>query len=312
MKRYIFGGVLIFIIFYIGIGYALSTLILRGERRTVPRSNEALLRGWGYDQDSLLRLLPQPREVEFASSTPELTLRGWYIAGADSARCGLVFAHGITENRANPLKYATLLRNCGCAMLLYDHRGHGASDGDQLTGGYYESRDVLAARDYLADEARLPHRRIGLVGESWGAAAVLLAAAQSDSLAFVLADSPYTSWRDAITQRADERYGPWLRAFLPAAFAWTNWRASTDVDAASPLGAAARIRVPTLIVHSTADTITPPAHSVAIGKQLDPAVGGTVLLDWGAWHAHNALLRPVAYRRVLDSFFVAHHVPFCR
>lgn len=311
MRGWLIGGALALAALYVAAGYPLSSPMLAGERRTVAASNAALRDGWGYDQDSLLRLLPTPEEVSFPSSTAGLTLRGWYIPGVDSADCGIVFAHGITENRANPLKYATLLADCGCAMLLYDHRGHGASDGEYLTGGYYESRDVLAAQRYLVSRSGVAPTRTAFVGESWGASAVLLAAAQTDSVAFVLADSPYTSWRDAIVQRADKQYGTWLRVFLPSAFAWAGYRADTDVDAASPRDHAAEITTPTLLVHSASDTITPPSHSRAIAAQLDPRVGGAVVLDWGAWHAHNALARPEAYRALVDSFLRAHDVDIC-
>ena len=297
---------------YLAVGYFFSGLILATPpRRTTAASNRALLEGWGYDQDSLLRTLPTPRDVSFPGATPEVVLRAWLYDGRPGADCGFVMAHGITENRANVAKYLALFADCGCAMLAFDHRGHGASGGEALTGSYYESRDVLAAQRYLAAAAGLDPRRIALVGESWGAAAVLVAAAQTDSLAFVLADSPYASWRDAIVERGDRRYGRWVRLFLPGAFLWVRLRTGAKPRDASPLKFADRITRPTLLVHGLGDTVTPYTHSERIAAQLAPAVGRAELLDWGAWHAHNALARPAAYRALAEDYFRERGAWFC-
>ena len=300
------------IVLYVGIGYLLSNLILYpAERRSIAESSRVLKERFHYDQDSILQYLPQPAEVSFASSTSGLKLRGWLFAGVDTADCGIVMAHGITENRANTLKYAGVLADCGCAMLLYDHRAHGSSDGEYLSGGYFESADVLAAQHWLSDSLDIPLERIGLVGESWGAAAVLLAASQSDSIAWVLADSPYMSWRDAIVERGDKLYGRWLRIFMPGTFAWVRMRSGARVREAAPRDRASDISVPTLIVHSAVDTITPPSHSVEIGRELDPHWGKVEILDWNAWHAQNALARPAAYRQLMERHFDRFGHWFC-
>jgi len=193
-------------LFYVGLGYYFSSLILATPpRRTTEVSHSKLMEGWGYDQAALEAQLSRPREVEFPSVTEGLMLRGSLYEGADSVNCGLVMAHGITENRANMLKYASILEDCGCDMLLYDHRGHGKSDGNQLTGGYLEGKDVLEAVKFLQQEKGLSPKQIGLIGESWGAAAVLIAASQNDELGFVLAESAYSSWGDAITSQSPTR-----------------------------------------------------------------------------------------------------------
>lgn len=300
------------VVFYLGVGFVLSGLITATPpRRTVQVSHAALQEGWGYDQDSLLRSLPPPREVSFPSATEDLTLRAWWFEGRDSAACGFVMAHGITENRANMIKYAYLLRDCGCDMLLFDHRGHGASDGDYLSGSYYESEDVLQAERFLAKHSGIDPFRIALIGESWGAAAVLVAAAKTDSIAFVLADSPYSSWRDAIVQRADKDYGKWLRTFLPGAFLWIRLRTGARARDASPVAFAHEIKVPTLLIHGKTDTITPYTHSERIAAELNPALGKAVVLDWGAWHAHNALERPEEYAAIVEAYFEERGVWYC-
>ena len=304
MRKALIIVVLFFGLAYVGIGYYFSDLILATPpRRTTAVSHNELMKGWGYDQAALEDALPEPHEVEFPSVTEGLTLRGSLYEGADSVDCGIVMAHGITENRANMFKYASIFQDCGCDMLLYDHRGHGKSDGDQLSGSYFEGKDVLEAVKFLENEKGLSPKQIGLIGESWGAAAVLNAAAQNDQLAFTLADSPYSSWNDAIVYRADKQFGSWVRAFIPGAYAWVEWRGDIDMDGASPENSASEIAIPTLLVHSSIDTITLPSHSLAIAAKLDPKWGKAEVLEWNAWHAHNALARPQEYKNlVLDHF----------
>lgn len=297
---------------YVGLGYYFSSLILATPpRRTTEVSHSELMKGWGYDQAALEAGLSTPREVEFPSVTEGLILRGSLYEGADSLDCGIVMAHGITENRANMFKYASILENCGCDMLLYDHRGHGKSDGDQLSGGYYEGKDVLEAVKFLQKEKGLSPKQIGLIGESWGAAAVLIAASQNDELAFVLAESPYSSWDDAIQFRANKQFGSWISAFLPIAYTLVEWRGNTDMEGASPKDAASEINIPTLLVHSSTDTITPPSHSLVIAEALNPQWGKAKILDWNVWHAHNALARPAAYKQMLLDHFRSFGVELC-
>jgi len=297
---------------YLIAGYLLSSLILEPPpRRSTVDSNEALAEGWGYNQDSLLQLLAPPESVTFISSPSELELHAWYFRGAEGARCGAVLAHGITENRANTLKYAAMLRDCGCHMLLFDQRCHGASEGHFLTGSASESDDVLAAHAFLARRAGIAPNQIALIGESWGASAVLVAAAKTNDIAFVLADSPFTSWHDAIVQRADKQYGTWLRLLLPATYAWVEWRTGVDMNFAAPREAAAKISVPTLLMHVASDTVTPAFHSREIAAQLDSTLGGVRILSWPAWHAHGALYDPVAYRTIVDSFLLHKGVEWC-
>jgi len=312
MRKVLFTVVVLIGLGYAGLSYYFSNLILETPpRRTSEVSHSELMKGWGYDQAALEDALPVPKEVEFASVTEGLTLRGSLYEGADTVACGFVMAHGITENRANMLKYASILEDCGCDMLLYDHRGHGKSDGDQLTGGYYEGKDVLEAVKFLQKEKGLSPKQIGLIGESWGAAAVLIAASQNDQLGFVLAESPYSSWNDAIVYRANKQFGSWVKIFIPMAYTFVEWRANTTMEGASPEKAARDIAIPTLIVHSSIDTITTPDHSQRITAALNPRWGELKILEWNAWHAHNALARPKEYKEMVTNHFASLGVQLC-
>src|SRR5436305_10783901 len=68
-------------------------------------------------------------DVEFSSLGA--TLRGWLYQPDVPFAPALVMAHGFSATRSMTTdKYAEAFYAAGFAVLLYDHRGFGASDGD--------------------------------------------------------------------------------------------------------------------------------------------------------------------------------------
>ncbi len=99
-----------------------------------------------------------------------LSGRQWAASGA--ARAAVVVVHGFAGSSDEPriTALAEALADCGCVVLAYDARGHGASGG-ATTLGDHERYDVRAAIDTVAVDG-VP---IVVVGESMGAIAVLSA-----------------------------------------------------------------------------------------------------------------------------------------
>ena len=115
---------------------------------------------WNIDLDSLRKTLPPQEEISFKSPYDGIDLKGWLFR-PDSARCGVVMAHGYSMNRANMLKYAPVFDSCRCALLLYDHRGHGESAPEAYgSGGHHEATDLIAANNFLKETIWLPQERI--------------------------------------------------------------------------------------------------------------------------------------------------------
>lgn len=322
MRKWLFGTLAILFFFYAGFTWYLSGLVIHGpERRDIQTAFTKMQRDWQINRDSMLRLLPEPEEVDFTGagqvgdSNVLITLRGWWFP-ADSAQapCAMVMAHGFTDNRSGMLKYAGPYRDCGCAILMYDHRAHYQSGPDDLvTGGILESSDLEAAHRYVAERTGLPDDRIGWVGESWGGATALIAAGKNEIRpAFVAVDSPYSDWETAISERADKMFGSWIKAFFPGAFAWVDYRLGIDHGDASPARAAANIDVPTLIIHSAADVETSPDQSEKIYQSFgQPKLARLHLLDWNTWHAQSAARRPAEYRRLVEEFMSESVPDFC-
>ena len=133
------------------------------------------------------------KDVEFHTSDG-VTLSGWLLPGKDK-KVTIVYSHGLFRSRRELLKRAVDLWKMGYGALLYDSRNHGASGNAKVSLGYYERLDAEAAVKFLREEVRTDDR-IALFGISMGAAAALLAAAETPDVAAVISDSSFLSFKD--------------------------------------------------------------------------------------------------------------------
>ena len=129
--------------------------------------------------------------VEFPSSDG-VALRGWYVPATSAARGTIVYCHGLNRTRIEMLPMAAFGHQLGYDGLLFDLRHQGASGGELTTLGYQERWDVIAAISYALYQQRAAPPVI-LWGVSMGAAAALLAAAESPDVAAVISDSSFSS-----------------------------------------------------------------------------------------------------------------------
>jgi uncharacterized protein len=115
-----------------------------------------------------------------------LTIRGWYAPSRNGA--AIVFVHGSGGNRQGPRKQAALLAEHGYGVLLYDSRGRGESDGDPQGFDWTWQPDIDAATEFLQGRPDVRGGRIGGVGLSAGAEALVEAAARRPDLRAVVAE----------------------------------------------------------------------------------------------------------------------------
>ncbi len=249
--------------------------------------------------------LPPPEPLAIPSE--EVVLSAWLFRHPAPAGCGVVLSHGHAGTRHESLKFAPPLWARGCHLLLFDARHHGETGGRVFTWGVRERHDLLRAVEALAAATGLPRGRIGLLGDSMGAAVSLQAAALAPDLAFVVADSSFADLTSTLARRAVVGRGRWVLGILPGALTAAAVRARFDPRQASPRRAAASIRIPVLLVHARDDAWIPPADSAAIAARL-PGPHRLVVTDWGAEHARSVMADPQRYAAIVHDF-LAREVP---
>jgi pimeloyl-ACP methyl ester carboxylesterase len=178
----------------------------------------------------------------------------------------VVVAHGLTLTRRHPSVVSLVARLVadGYAVIAYDGRGHGDSEG-RCTLGTDEVRDVAAAVAW----ARAASDRVVAVGSSMGAIAVLRYGAVDPDLAGLVAVSAPARWRihsaRALLAAAMTRTGPGRevvrrRKGVRLAPRWT--------DAPAPEAIAATVTCPTVIVHGDRDRFIPPPEGTRLYSRL--------------------------------------------
>ncbi len=186
-------------------------------------------------------------------------LSGWFGA-SPGAKQAVVLLHGFGSTRVQMLARAGLLQSHGYAVLLYDARGHGLSGGDRVSFGWYETRDLLGALDFLRDRG---FREFGCIGASQGGATIALAAAELHDVHWVVLESVYPTLTDAVDRRFRRTFGipGWLGASLMTPLA--EHRLGINVRDVAPLEYIGRLPCPVLIAHGDRDTHTLPTAAHA-------------------------------------------------
>jgi uncharacterized protein len=233
---------------------------------------------------------------EFAGAS--VTLRGWACdpQTARSSTLGetatIVYLHGIADNRQSSAGTIARFRPRGFRVVAYDSRAHGESDGNACTYGVYEKTDLHRVIDAL------PAGPVVLIGTSLGAAVALQEAADDPRVVTVVAAETFSDLRTVATERAPRFF---TRGTIERAFGLAEREAAFRIDEASPVRAAARIRVPVLLIHGADDADTPPAHS----ERVRAALTGPAELILVPGAHHNESLNGVGIWRRIETWIAA-------
>jgi hypothetical protein len=130
------------------------------------------------------------QDVAFEASDG-LDLAGWYRPSENGAT--VIVVHGGSSDRKGSVAHAKLLERHGYGVLLYDARGRGESDGSENNYGWDWPKDIAGALDFLKDRNDVDHRRIGAIGLSTGADALIDAAGESNDIAALVTDGAAAS-----------------------------------------------------------------------------------------------------------------------
>ena len=124
-------------------------------------------------------------------------LHGWYVEPNTTAPKHIIlFSHGRSGNVTSfDTELMEFVRRHEVAVLAYDYRGYGKSEGQPSECGLYQ--DARAARDWLVNRTDRPAEEIILMGRSLGAAVAIELAADDQAKALIV-ESGFTSFPDII------------------------------------------------------------------------------------------------------------------
>jgi uncharacterized protein len=125
------------------------------------------------------------QDVTFRASDG-LELAGWYRPSRNGA--AVLVVHGGSSDRKGSVAHASMLARHGYGVLLYDARGRGESEGSENNYGWDWDKDIAGALAFLERRADVEPGRIGAVGLSTGADALLDVTAERHDVAALVTD----------------------------------------------------------------------------------------------------------------------------
>lgn len=138
------------------------------------------------------------QDIEFLSEG--VTLRGWFYPALghrpNHPSPAVVMAHGFSAVKEQYLdRYAEVFAGLGLAVLVYDHRNFGASEGlpRQEVDPVAQRRGYRDAISYLMTRPGVDSERIGIWGTSYSGGHVLEVAALDQRVRCVVSQVPFIS-----------------------------------------------------------------------------------------------------------------------
>lgn len=257
LRRYakaIVSGVAVLGVVVVGLLWLAASFLADLATRIPPTARPAL-------NPSRLGLVCQELELQTDDGKK---ISAWWMPKGDAKAPPVVILHGLGASKAHMIDYVLFAQHENHPVLAIDFRGHGESDPSLTSIGYYESHDVMAGMKFVREQGAGDPV---LWGTSMGAVAALLAAEKDGSVAGVIADAPFDTYRNTILHHAKLMYGlpefPLIDMACPMIERRVNF-SMTEVDC---LRAARHIRAPMLVLAGEKDVRMEPAMVKTIYDQ---------------------------------------------
>jgi pimeloyl-ACP methyl ester carboxylesterase len=232
-----------------------------------------------------------------------IPLKGWFIPAEGTARGTIIYVHGLNRTRVEMLPDAVFAHGLGYNGVLFDLRHQGMSGGAITTLGYQERLDVEGAVRYVV--AQHAARPVIVWGVSMGAAAALLAAADSPDISAVISDSSFDSM--LATMRHHLKLFLHLPGFPIAdeVAYWTAWRGHFRVADFDLVKAVERIGGrPILFVAVAGDRRMPPSIAQELYAHCQSPQKKILILP-GHRHGEGFNLAREPYEKAVTDFLNA-------
>lgn len=278
---------LVLIVYIIASAYIASTLTLPGESPLI------------FDK---YKIGSNVSDVSF-ESTDKLKLKGWLFRGTNGKV--IMFVHGAgNQNRVNEVygtpEIASYFLNKGYSIFLFDLRGAGESEKTRISFGEYESRDVAGAFQFLQTKG-FSTQNIGIISDSLGAIATIMAGNDLKNAGGIVLDSPATEVKSVVSNiMVNEHSVP--RFLHPGIYLAAKILYKIDIDKVRPIDFIASLKdTPLLFLHGENDTLIPPNNSFELLSKVNK---GTRVLFPNAKHVETFKTDPGLYKQVVSEFFL--------
>lgn len=208
----------------------------------------------------------------------------------------VIISHGFKSNRYGGVKYLDTYINMGFSCILYDMRGHGENEAATVSLGQFESMDLekIIEDTYL----RYGNIKLGLHGESMGAATTLMVLGRTQNVSFAVADCGFSNLYDLIKEGYDTAN---MGFVLPLINTAMRLKFGYDMKKTSPKDALKGNEVPICFIHGEDDDLISVEHS-KVNKEATSGYSEIHIIK-GAAHAQSReILGEANYRGIIAEF----------
>ena len=208
----------------------------------------------------------------------------------------VIISHGFKSNRYGAVKYVDSYMDLGFNCIIYDLRDHGENEKTTLSLGQFESEDL----EKLIEDSysRYGNIKLGLHGESMGAATSLMVLAKKPKVDFVVADCGFSNLYDLLHAAYDVAK---VGTVLPSVNIAMKLRYGYDMKKTSPKDALVGNEVPVCFIHGEADTFILPENS-QVNKAATAGYSELHLVPDAAHARSREVLGEAEYRSIISNF----------
>ena len=243
---------ILFVVFLFMLCYYISKKITRPNIHKYEETYQWELENGRISEEQLNRL---EKEEIFIDSPYGYKIHGLFFHNRNSKKA-IILCHGITWSLYGSLKYVEMFLNKGFSVLVYDHRNHGLSGGEDTSFGYFEKFDLKACTDWVYRQLG-SDSIIGLLGESMGAGTVLQNIAIDSRIKFCIADCGYSDIMTLFKYHLAKDYKIKRLPLVEITSIITKLRAGWSFKDVSPIECISKVDIPVLFTHGEEDDFVP-------------------------------------------------------
>ena len=285
---------------YLGVGYYIYSTLAKADPGC---SNDCLNNPSSFKDNSEESDFPfDEYQVDYWEShqyvggDDGIILDAWWIPIQKSSPGNapvIIVTHGFRVSKFDPdiLTVAGMLNRAGFNVLLFDLRDHGKStvEDGRVSLGTKEYKDVIASVDWLVKDKGFSVQRIGLYGDSMGAATAAIAFGIDNRIQSLVLDNGFLDLYTMVKEELErEGYPSWLAK--GAIWAAEIFGGERLLDLSPKLAFTNHANRPIFAMHGTADTRVLPYHTADM-KTLGEKNGANLI----TWFAENATHSGIKY-----------------
>lgn len=224
----------------------------------------------GMDSTISVALKPFSKVIskgkEFIENTPykwcyTTSFDGLKLAGRyydNNSSCTIFLFHGYRSNGPHDFSCAVeMYYDMGFNVMMVDQRAHGKSEGEYITFGVKESRDVVSWVEYVNRE--FSPKQVIISGISMGATTVLLSLGHDlpQNVRGVIADCGFTSPSEIFEKVGKDSYKVNAHFFIPFLDIACKLLGGFSIRNISTVDTVKNSRLPILYIHGEKDNFVP-------------------------------------------------------